>query len=128
MSTSPFAFLENATLTFKVSSQLMEVDEWGNRLPIQQELVFRCWLKEDNSYSGHTNIDESIYPGISDSYQNVKGYCIEPRFLPESITHLSEAIAVINGQVGRFVLRRGIDGMATYITGSPIRGVFRRTA
>lgn len=127
MSTSPFASLENATLTFKSSAQAMEVDEWGNRLPVQEDLVIRCWLKEDKPSPGMLDIDEEMYPGVSDSYQNVKGYCIEPQFLPDSVTHLSEAIAVIGGQVGRFVLRRGIDGMATYITGSPIRGVFRRT-
>ena len=124
---SPFASLENATLTFKSSSQSMEIDEWGNRLPVQEDFVVRCWLKEYTNPREGDSVKESVYAGVSESLQTLAGYCIEPQFLPESITHFSEAIAVISGQKGRFILYRGLDGMATSITGTSIKGLFRRT-
>lgn len=120
---SPFASLENATLTFSLSSQSMEIDEWGNRLPVQEDLVVRCWLAVDSNGSF---VGDYAMPGVDESEQTLKGYCIDPMFLPDLITHGSEAIAIIGSTKGRFILYRGLDGIATPVTGSSLKGVFRR--
>ena len=120
---SPFASLENATLTFKSSSQSMEVDEWGNRLPVQEDLVVRCWLAVDSKGG---SVQDYAMAGVDESEQTLKGYCVDPMFLPDVIAHGSEAIATIGSAKGRFILYRGIEGIATPVTGSPLNGIFRR--
>lgn len=116
---SPFSSLENASLVFPVPSQQMEVDEWGNFAPVAGELTVRCWLSA-------TTLSGVVLPGVDESAQDIKGYCIDPMFLPDYITHGSEATATIGNTKGRFTLYRGLDGIATSVTGSPLSGVFRR--
>lgn len=122
---SPFSSLENASLVFPVSSQQMEVDEWGNFAPVAGELTVRCWLSA-TTLSGQKAVSDVVLPGVDESAQNLKGYCIDPMFLPDYITHGSEALATIGNTKGRFTLYRGLDGISTSVTGSPLSGVFRR--
>lgn len=122
---SPFASLENASLIFSVPSQQMDADEWGNITPVADKLTVRCWLSA-TALPGQKAVVDVVLPGVDESAQNLKGYCIEPMFLPDYITHGSEAIATIGSEKGRFILYRGLDGIATPVTGSPLSGVFRR--
>jgi hypothetical protein len=122
---SPFGFLQNATLSIPVTTDAMGVDPTtGNVLPQTEILLVKAYLKPDRRPRG------IFYPGIDETEEPMKGYSVEPQQLPDTVKSYTKVEAVISGIKGIFTLilptPEPTAPIVNPVTGIPITGLFKR--
>lgn len=95
---SPFSDFANFTGNFTVADRVLEQDSRGNWKPATIEIVVTAVLEQKEKPQQFRR------PGVDANAIYLKGYLVEPRPLPPTITPDSPCTATYNGMSGTFVL------------------------
>jgi hypothetical protein len=81
---SPFLSVANAKLTFRVSGDSLEVDAWGNIVPVEETVTIVALLQEAKK-TGISLPDRYRKEGLDINAKILEGFLVEPLELPLAI-------------------------------------------
>ena len=127
---SPFSTFANATITFNLPTGVVTTNSVGNKVVQTSPLAFTAMLKPVRD-TGEVN----HYIGDDDVSELMKGYLIEPKSFPPTLTAPIEGSATVKTAIG--VTKTGTfkllpRSQSPYLTGlnieflTSIFGVFKR--
>ncbi len=130
---SPWSRFQNAVLTFPVYEEEFVIDpETGNPTRMSKPLQVLASLRPSNQ----SGLDVRELPGLNPSAIAMKGYAVEPKYLPGTIRQQDKAGIVItdaatgNQLTGEFIIDSLVQsrfGVVTQALGTKIEGYFQQT-